>query len=169
MSKPILLLDFDGVLHSYTSGWKGVDVISDPPVEGALDFVMDAVDHFEVCVYSSRSKTSEGRSAIFIWLEDHGFPMMLMNVTAEKPAAFLTIDDRCVCFDGTFPDASELLAFTPWNRKKGERPNKPMNRHDKAALRLKYIRRRLIDGYDVACAIKDITSVITDIEIGELE
>jgi hypothetical protein len=27
MGKPILCLDFDGVLHSYSSGWKGADVI----------------------------------------------------------------------------------------------------------------------------------------------
>jgi len=38
MSKPILLIDFDGVIHSYTSGWQGAGVISDPPVEGAFDF-----------------------------------------------------------------------------------------------------------------------------------
>jgi hypothetical protein len=34
MRKPILCLDFDGVLHSYTSGWKGAAVIPDPPVPG---------------------------------------------------------------------------------------------------------------------------------------
>ena len=28
--KPILCLDFDGVIHSYISGWKGADVIPDP-------------------------------------------------------------------------------------------------------------------------------------------
>ena len=45
---PILALDFDGVLHSYTSGWQGADVISDPPVPGAIEFLMEAVEHFEV-------------------------------------------------------------------------------------------------------------------------
>ena len=34
-----ILLDFDGVIHSYTSGWKGAGVIPDPPVPGAIDFL----------------------------------------------------------------------------------------------------------------------------------
>jgi len=42
MSKPILCLDFDGVIHSYSSGWKGADVIPDPPVPGAFDFIRRA-------------------------------------------------------------------------------------------------------------------------------
>ena len=55
MASPILCLDFDGVLHSYTSGWKGARVIPDPPVEGAIDFLSRALDDFRVAVYSSRS------------------------------------------------------------------------------------------------------------------
>lgn len=33
---PILCLDFDGVCHSYTSGWKGAAVIPDPAVPGLV-------------------------------------------------------------------------------------------------------------------------------------
>ena len=32
--KPTIILDFDGVIHSYTSGWQGADVIGDPPWRG---------------------------------------------------------------------------------------------------------------------------------------
>ena len=38
MRKPILCLDFDGVLHTYSSGWKGADVIPDPPTPAVADF-----------------------------------------------------------------------------------------------------------------------------------
>ena len=42
----ILCLDFDGVIHSFTSGWRGAGIIPDPPVPGALDFIKDATGEF---------------------------------------------------------------------------------------------------------------------------
>ena len=35
----------------------------------------------------------------------------------KKPAAFLTIDDRAVCFKGEWPDPEKLLEFKPWNKR----------------------------------------------------
>lgn len=69
--KPILCLDFDGVLHSYTSGWKGASRIPDPPVPGALEFVVGALDRFQVAILSSRSHQWGGRRAMKRWLHDH--------------------------------------------------------------------------------------------------
>ena len=66
--KPILCLDFDGVIHSYTSGWQGASKISDPPVPGALEFLVKALDHFDVCIFSSRSHQWGGRRAMKRWL-----------------------------------------------------------------------------------------------------
>ena len=39
MNNPIICVDFDGVIHSYTSGWKGIDVIPDDPVPGAIEWL----------------------------------------------------------------------------------------------------------------------------------
>ena len=56
------------------------------------------------------------------WLLQHGLPGYylrydLLQFPTEKPAAFLTIDDRCICFDGTFPSTEEMLSFQPWYRR----------------------------------------------------
>ncbi len=123
MSKPILCLDFDGVIHRYDSGWKGADVIPDPPVDGAIDFISRALDHFTVAIYSSRSGQKDGIYAMRKWLRTHwlelGLPSereMEIQWPTEKPAAFITIDDRALTFDGTWPDLEMLKHFKPWNK-----------------------------------------------------
>ena len=67
MSKPILCLDFDGVCHSYTSGWQGADNIPDPPVEGLFEFLIEAHQHFSIHIYSSRSHQEGGIIAMNKW------------------------------------------------------------------------------------------------------
>jgi hypothetical protein len=124
MSKPILCLDFDGVLHSYTSGWKGADVIPDPPVPGALKFIAEAMEYFTVAIFSSRSNQPGGIQAMQEWLDYwaqiSGTPPTpvgeVIQWPTEKPAAFLTIDDRALTFTGTWPDVVDLLKFKPWNK-----------------------------------------------------
>jgi hypothetical protein len=130
MTKPILCLDFDGVIHSYTSGWKGADVIPDPPVPGALAFIAHAMEYFRVAIFSSRSNQPGGLAAMRQWLgywsvdPEHGMDGDFdhgawgeIDWPTEKPPAFLTIDDRAITFDGTWPDVKALLAFKPWNKR----------------------------------------------------
>jgi hypothetical protein len=133
MSKPILCLDFDGVIHSYFSGWKGADFIPDPPVDGAMRFIWFATGHFRVAIFSSRSNQPGGLSAMKAWLYYH-FKTYAQNTQRtnetladdklseiewplEKPAAFVTIDDRALTFDGTWPKIEDLKAFKPWNKR----------------------------------------------------
>lgn len=66
--KSILCLDFDGVLHSYTSGWQGPRTIPDPPVPGALQWLAAATNVFDVHIFSSRSRYLGGRRAMRRWL-----------------------------------------------------------------------------------------------------
>jgi hypothetical protein len=125
-SKPILCLDFDGVIHSYTSRWQATDVIPDPPTEGFFDWAVEADKHFRLVVYSSRSRTPEGRAAMKRWLtkefrswrEKGGFgPFPMFEFAVEKPPAFMTIDDRAVRFEGDWSalDPEALLEMRPWN------------------------------------------------------
>lgn len=70
--KPILCLDFDGVIHSYTSGWKGAAEIPDKPVPGAMAAILGYLDAgFDVAIFSSRSKNIWGRMAMRYWLRKH--------------------------------------------------------------------------------------------------
>ena len=118
--KPILCLDFDGVIHSYKSGWKGVDVIPDPPVPGAFAWIELALHDFDIYIYSSRSESIKGRFAMQHFFIDNGAEELLdkLTFTDKKPRAFLTIDDRCVCFNGRWSDPEfnpkNLLEFTSW-------------------------------------------------------
>jgi hypothetical protein len=135
MKNPIICVDFDGVIHSYKSGWQGVSVIPDDPVPGAIDWIrahLQPPDDLGGCmytyegpivqIYSSRSKSWFGRRAMKKWLLKHGleyqyFRDNLLKFPVKKPAAYLTIDDRAICFDGTFPTTEQMLAFKPWYRK----------------------------------------------------
>ncbi len=122
--KKILCLDFDGVIHSYKSGWQGADNIPDPPVDGAIDFISRALDHFTVAIFSSRSGHPDGIYAMRKWLRGYwldaglaGDREMEIQWPREKPSAFITIDDRAITFTGTWPDMDTLKAFKPWNKK----------------------------------------------------
>lgn len=113
-NKPILCLDFDGVLNSYTSGWSGHDSIPDPPVPGAIEFLHKAVEHFEIRIFSARSRDPLGRVAMYEWLKKYGADLPVKCFPEYKPAAFITIDDRAITFTGQFPSIEELLEFKPW-------------------------------------------------------
>lgn len=132
MGKPILCLDFDGVIHSYTSGWQGAGVCNDPPVAGTLEFLEEATKHFRVLIYSSRSKSLSGRRAMKQYMRTHfDVPLPfspdhwgdtlseMLEYPWFKPPALITIDDRALTFDGIWENYSpdRLLSFKPWNKK----------------------------------------------------
>ena len=119
MKKPILLLDFDGVIHSYKSGWQGVRNIPDMPVGGALKFIAEATEHFRVCIYSARSGPLGGKRAMKKWLVKYGLDPWyikdrILKFPKKKPSTFLTLDDRAICFTGVFPTLEEIVNFKPW-------------------------------------------------------
>lgn len=119
----ILVLDFDGVLNSYTSGWQGAGVINDPPVPGALEFCREAVKAFDVVVVSARCGQPGGSAAIEGWLRRHDFPPgMHVSRDGVKPPAWATIDDRVITFNGTWLSIESLKAFQPWYRRPAPAP-----------------------------------------------
>lgn len=127
MKLPILCLDFDGVIHSYKSGWQGAAIIPDPPVAGAIEFLDAAVRRFSVVIYSSRSGEPGGIDAMRGWLSmfvhaamprcDAEHLLSLIEWPTSKPSAMVTLDDRAVQFTGIWPSIDELAAFQPWNKR----------------------------------------------------
>lgn len=127
VAKLKVCLDFDGVIHSYTSGWQGVGVVDDPAVPGAIRFIEDLQNAgFEVSIYSSRSSSIRGRRAMKRWLEERIISHFGCDrVGADdcysairwpwfKPAAFVTLDDRAIQFTGTWPTVHEIRNFRTW-------------------------------------------------------
>lgn len=127
-NKPILCLDFDGVIHSYERGWQHGEIYG-TVTPGFFEWLEDARQHFKIVIYSSRSKTEDGVTAMTMWLHkqrndwlaeggqrDPVEPLTI-EFAHEKPAAFLTIDDRAITFLGRWDwlHSAALLAFKPWN------------------------------------------------------
>lgn len=123
MKKPILCLDFDGVVHSYTSGWKGARNIPDPPMPGVLDFISEAMlAGWDVVIHSSRARHFGGISAMRSWLMEHagnqwdcmGPSLCDVKFARWKPSATLTIDDRAMRFTGVWPSLNAMKKFKPY-------------------------------------------------------
>ncbi|MBY0526931.1 MAG: hypothetical protein K2R98_26290 [Gemmataceae bacterium] len=103
-------LDFDGVLHSYLSGWRGAEVIPDPPIHGTRDAVVRLRQQYRVVVYSSRCSTLEGRRAIELWLRKHD--IQVDEVCEHKPPALVYVDDRAIPFRGDWEQVvAEIRQF----------------------------------------------------------
>ena len=128
--KPTICIDFDGVIHSYEKGWQG-GVIYGTVVPGFFEWVEQVRDRFKLVIYSSRSKTNEGVIAMGQWLHEQRNAWIAaggkrnetepleLECVHEKPAAWLTIDDRAIRFNGDWSDpeltGTAMLAFKPWN------------------------------------------------------
>jgi hypothetical protein len=108
--KRTLALDFDGVIHRY-NGWNNGEL--NEPLAGAVEFVREAVQVFQVYVVSSRCNNEEGIDTILSWLSKHGFPEEVV-VTSERPPAYVSLDDRALTFTGQWPKVDDLWNFQPW-------------------------------------------------------
>lgn len=109
--------DFDGVIHSYTSGWLGATEIPDPPVPGIRESIQEIrAAGYDVVVFSTRCAAPGGLQAVHGWLMRHD--IVVDRVTARKPPAIAYIDDRAICFDGNSDQLLEKVkAFKPWYKK----------------------------------------------------
>ena len=112
--QPNVVLDFDGVIHSYVSGWQGVDVVPDPPVP-LIDEEIKRIRAagYRVVVVSTRCATPEGMGAVRRYLRENGIEVD--DVAAEKPPAKVYVDDRALLFDGN-RSRPMLIRQSCWKR-----------------------------------------------------
>lgn len=107
--KPVICVDFDGVLNAGHAGELG------EPVPGAREFLAELVEVADVAICSARGNTRIAQGNIRWWLREH-CPEAAERVHFPdgKPAAHAYLDDRAVRFEGTFPDVQELLDMRTW-------------------------------------------------------
>lgn len=118
-----IVFDFDGVIHSYKSGWKGTTIIPDPVVPG-IKLVIDTLrsEGYHVVVVSSRCSHPEGISAIRKYLSDND--IVVDDIMSGKPPALCYIDDRAIRFTGqTDTLLDEIKNFKPWQFEEKEKMN----------------------------------------------
>lgn len=144
--KPIVSLDFDGVLYSYINGYNE-GVLIDPPVEGAQEFCQWLhKSGFDIVVSTCRLhledpdvRLEHGRR-IRDWFVLHEFPAFMYSdirrepggrprvvLTSRKPIAHVYVDDRGFRFEGSFDTVKRLLQlpgnYAPWHKK--DQTNEP--------------------------------------------
>lgn len=111
---PTVVFDFDGVIHSYKSGWQGQEVVPDPAVPGIKEAISELRDEgYRVVVVSTRCSTDGGIRAVRAYLAENG--IVVDDVCKEKPPAICYIDDRAIRFTGrTETLVQQVMGFHSW-------------------------------------------------------
>lgn len=123
MKKKTICIDFDGVISSYFS-WQGRGKFGDilPGCKEAM--LRLKAEGWVIIIYTTRSELD----LIGKYLYDGGIIFDSINYNPEnaelgcnlgKPLADVYLDDRGVCFTGSWEKAlADILSFEPWYKKK---------------------------------------------------
>lgn len=99
-----IALDFDGVIHAYSEGWRDGSIYDDP-VPGALEALRILLTKYCVFIFTARNPAQ-----VMAWLSVHGFAVDSDNgsptwntpgvilVTNRKLPASIYVDDRGLRF-----------------------------------------------------------------------
>lgn len=115
-----LIVDFDGVLNAYKKSLHSaeqhfMDDRYDFPVPGALEWVLEMLEDFNVIIFTARHVSPGGLDEVRAWLKKWDFPDL--PVTGVKPIGVIYLDDRGINFNGNnFPTKEFISSFRPWNR-----------------------------------------------------
>jgi hypothetical protein len=117
-----IAVDFDGVINSFRSGWKG-PTETDEPVLSAAESISTLYQRgYKIIIYSTRASTEEGVKTIREYLRKHTENDEVadnIEITDKKPIAHVYIDDRAISFNGNWEETlKQIEEFKPWTERK---------------------------------------------------
>jgi hypothetical protein len=126
--KPTIICEFDGVINPYSRGWQGGELYEDHVTDGFWSWLDSVSEEFTVVIHTARFTKPGSMAEVLAWLKecyrrDHGAEARLpyIKFSATKPPSLLTIDARCLRFDGDWSDSrlsvDGIKQFKPWNQR----------------------------------------------------
>lgn len=98
-------IDFDGVIHNFDKGFHDGTCYGDPLL-GSLQALRLLSKKYRIIIFTAKAKPNRplvngmtGIELVADWLERHGVRDCIAEITAEKPRAFLYIDDNAYRFN----------------------------------------------------------------------
>ena len=101
-----IALDFDGVIHSYKSGWNG-DVPKDPPMKG----VKKALEKLEKDGWILKILSTRKKEKIQEYLKKHDLDQFISGVYNTKIPAQIYLDDRGIHFSNWADALKDIKSF----------------------------------------------------------
>lgn len=108
-----ICIDFDGVLHNYDKGYFDGTCYGEP-IPGAIEALRLLSKKYKIIIFTAKAKPSRplvngktGKQLVEQWLTKYGVLDIVAEITAEKPRAFLYIDDNGYRFENW----SETIRF----------------------------------------------------------
>lgn len=110
--KKSVAVDFDGVIHGYSEGWKDGEVY-DEPVEGSIEALEELSTMFNIYIFTVR----KNKEVVKNYIQKYS-PNLKFKVTNKKPHAEMYIDDRAINFSGDWKDTmNQVKNFQTWLKK----------------------------------------------------
>ena len=96
-----ICLDFDGVIHDDNRGYCDGTVYGNP-TDGAIEGVKEIAElGYKIIICSTKARGDrpliggfDGKTLIRSWLMKWDISQYISSITAEKPPAFLYVDDK---------------------------------------------------------------------------
>jgi len=114
-----ICIDFDGVIHDYSKGWRGVDIF-DKPIEGAdKATTLLKAKGWTIIIFTTRNDTPALRE----FLDSNHIKYDYINYNPNQPKgsekgkliADIYLDDRGIQFNGDWATAvNQIINFNPW-------------------------------------------------------